>query len=448
MGNLSATIAEVSTHSATCGGRCVVEGEVTHSGLAAVVTIKCTKCAQIFRLQSSKQVSTSEGKRWLVNIAAVLGQMSTGGGVTALNSFLALMGVPGMPKSMFIATERLIGDNLHDLLVAKMAEAGQEEKRQAIERGDYHQGVLAITVVGDGGWSKRSHKHSYNAKSGVAVIFGQKTKKLLFLAVRNKFCSVCKIAENKGQPPREHRCYRNWAGSSGAMESDMLAEGFRMSERSHGVRYLRLVADGDSSVMATIRQTVPYGPFVEKIECANHACKGYRSRLEKLATDHPEFCRRGGLTKRAIQRLTVGARVAIKMHSKTQNIQQLRHDLRNGPDHVFGFHQNCNPGFCTQAAANQPTSVPSSMSSQEDSTLPSHPQQNSVVNSVHPLEDSALSSACSQDSALSSVHPYKDSVLSSVHPQEDSALSSVHPHEDCPVLYAPSRGLRPVLCVP
>ena len=45
-----------------------------------------------------------------------------------------------------------------------MLEAGKEEKRLAEERGDYHQGVPAITVIVDGGWSKRSHKHSYNAK--------------------------------------------------------------------------------------------------------------------------------------------------------------------------------------------------------------------------------------------------------------------------------------------
>ena len=80
---------------------------------------------------------------------------------------------------------------------------------------------------------------------------------------------------------------------------------------------MRIIGDGDSLVMATLQQSVVYGPFIQKIECANHACKGYRSRLEKLAADHLEFRGRGGLTKRAMQRLTVGAHVAIRMHSKT-----------------------------------------------------------------------------------------------------------------------------------
>ena len=29
-----------------------------------------------------------------------------------------------------------------------------------------------------------------------------------------------------------------------------------------------------------------------------------------------------------------------------RNIQQLRHDLKNGPTHVFGDHCECNPAFC------------------------------------------------------------------------------------------------------
>ena len=45
-----------------------------------------------------------------------------------------------------------------------MKEAAEEEKRLAIERGSYHEGIV------DTGWSKHSHEHSYNAKSGVGII--------------------------------------------------------------------------------------------------------------------------------------------------------------------------------------------------------------------------------------------------------------------------------------
>ena len=126
------------------------------------------------------------------------------------------------------------------------------------------------------------------------------------------------------------------------MESDIIIEGFRLSEQMQGVRYMCVIGDGDSSVMANIHQYITYGPYVEKIECANHACKCYRNCLEESVKDHPEFRGRGGLTKRAIQRMTTGARIAIKMHSKTGDVEQLRKDLRNGPPHVFGEHTKCN----------------------------------------------------------------------------------------------------------
>ena len=40
------------------------------------------------------------------------------------------------------------------------------------------------------------------------------------------------------------------------------------------------------------------------------------------------------------------------MNSKDSNVQQLRHDLRNGPAHVFGDHTHCNPLFCKHNAPN------------------------------------------------------------------------------------------------
>jgi len=67
-----------------------------------------------------------------------------------------------------------------------MASAGREEKQIAITKGRYHDNIPAITVIVDGGWCIQSHRHSYNALSGVIVIFGKETKKLLFIGVRNK----------------------------------------------------------------------------------------------------------------------------------------------------------------------------------------------------------------------------------------------------------------------
>ena len=91
---------------------------------------------------------------------------------------------------------------------------------------NYHEGVPPITVVVDGGWSKRSHRHSYNANSGVGVIFGTATKKLLYIGVRNKYCVVCSSAQKHSSPLPQHMCLKNWSCSFTAMEADIIAACF------------------------------------------------------------------------------------------------------------------------------------------------------------------------------------------------------------------------------
>lgn len=61
--------------------------------------------------------------------------------------------------------------------------AGREERALAIAQGKFYNGTPAITGMVDGGWTKRPHKHSYNAKYGVGVVFGTAVKKLLFAGV-------------------------------------------------------------------------------------------------------------------------------------------------------------------------------------------------------------------------------------------------------------------------
>ena len=307
------------------------------------------KCHKSVPLYTSTRVATSRrGKKpWSINVGAALGQMATGGGASHLLQVMASVGSPSMSKTTFTATERYITEELKSMLAQSMLEAGREEREHAISQNDYFQDIPAITVIGDGGWSKRSHKHSYNAKSGVAVIIGHHTKKLLFLGVRNKYCSVCAIAENAGHEVSDHMCYKNWNASSPAMESDILVEGFNQAERTHGVRYMRLVGDGDSSVLSCIYSGVPlWGRYVRKIECVNHVLKNYRARLEQIVKDNPRFKGAGRLTQKQIRRLTAGARAAIRMHAPTRNTTQLRHDLRNAPYHAFGDHSKCNPAFC------------------------------------------------------------------------------------------------------
>ena len=69
-----------------------------------------------------------------------------------------------------------IGNTFEDMIGKNSLIGGRKEKQLAIEQGNYHNGVPAITVVVD---ADCSHKHSYNGNSGIGVIFRAATKALL-----------------------------------------------------------------------------------------------------------------------------------------------------------------------------------------------------------------------------------------------------------------------------
>ena len=345
---------QLNAHSSHCNGSVRLVGE-TRNGLASILKGQCEKCNHTITFQTSKKVKGPRGySRWECNLAAVWGQMSTGQGHSQLEESMSVLGVPVMTKASFISTEKDIGEQWKRELHQLMVEAGREEKRLAEERGDYHEGVPAVTVIVDGGWSKRSHKHSYNAKSGVGIIIGKETGKLLHIGVRNKYCHACAT----GISQKDHLCFKNWSASSSEMETDIILEGFLEAEKVHGVRYTRFIGDGDSSVYPTLLQCVPvWGHVIEKLECANHACKCYRGALEQLVHNNPSYKGSGGLTLKIRKKLVSGARCAIRMRSKEADtakaLKALRRDLANGPSHVFGIHTHCSPDFCTTAQQHQ-----------------------------------------------------------------------------------------------
>ena len=141
------------------------------------------------------------------------------------------------------------------------------------------------------------------------------------------------------------------------METDIILKGFLHSEEQHGLRYTEFIGDGDSSVFPALISGVPYGHYIKKVECANHAVKCYRRALENLINDKPSYKGRGKLTQTMRKKLTKAARSAIIMRSqeadKVQAVKKLQQDLLNSPLHCFGSHSNCSPDFCKTAKQNQ-----------------------------------------------------------------------------------------------
>lgn len=197
------------------------------------------------------------------------------------------------------------------VLYEEMLQAGREEKRRAEQEEQFCEDGKTpyITVDVDVGWSHRSHGHRYSSNSGVAVIIGQRTKKLLYLAVRNKVCASCEYYNRMNLSVKMHTCYKNWDQCSAAMEPDVIAEGFQRSLEMYGVEYRFFTGDGDSSVHHQIVSKVDYGPMVQKRECANHVGKCYTSPLYRIAKANKGNAH--FLSGPRITRIKNGARKAI-----------------------------------------------------------------------------------------------------------------------------------------
>ncbi|KAJ8964298.1 hypothetical protein NQ317_000094 [Molorchus minor] len=238
---------------------------------------------------------------------------------------------------------------IQGVLMQELKLAGEEEAKLAIDNGHIDKdGTPCITVIADGAWSKRSYKTNYNALSGVAVIIGEATKKVLFLdmSLRTKLCLII-------------LALKNWSGSSTAMESAIIIEGFKNSMEIHGLKYTKLVGDGDSSVTKKLLIEKPYGAtLVEKVECVNHLLRNLCHKLKDISKT---------ARKKKLESSILKFRVAIKKAAEyrgksvltyPEKLSCFRKDVQNSIDHIFGSHEKCDEYFCTGVKAGEENLIP------------------------------------------------------------------------------------------
>ncbi|KAE9542497.1 hypothetical protein AGLY_003358 [Aphis glycines] len=234
-----------------------------------------------------------------------------------------------------------------------MREATKVDAELAIAKGKVDvDGTPLVAVVADGSRCKRSYRTMYNSPSGMTALVGYRTRKVLFMGVKNKFCATC--ARTKAEDKvKNHQCFKNWKFSDGssAMEAAVVVEGFKESERMYEIRYHKLIGDGDNSVYKQILDARPYKNLtIEKIECKNHLLRNFCKKLKEITTkneagklDHRK------LLQKNILRLRKGIVSAIKYRRQNKNIENdLRSDILNSIYHVFGQHDKCASYFCDE----------------------------------------------------------------------------------------------------
>uniref|UniRef100_A0A2S2NH11 Mutator-like transposase domain-containing protein n=1 Tax=Schizaphis graminum TaxID=13262 RepID=A0A2S2NH11_SCHGA len=224
-------------------------------GFRSSFIFKCKMC----NIKCSFESEKSEPENYIsINQAIVSGTIAAGIGYTQLAEVLVSADIPCMSNTTYNAVLLVMSESIHNAALKEMQLAGEEEKKLAIEAGEIDDdGTPMCTVVADGQWSKRSYKTKYDALSGVATIIGYKSKKILFIGIRNRYCVICQRYKNKKtENSTNHTCFMNWSKGATSMEADAIAEGFKKSVEMHGLKYNKLIGDGDSSVTKRLNEII------------------------------------------------------------------------------------------------------------------------------------------------------------------------------------------------
>lgn len=165
------------------------------------------------------------------NSSAVLRTISTGCGYSQMAEHHAALNISAMFYRQYAKHHNKLYNVVYNVAPSTLKEA-EEEHNFAVKNGEVaNNGVPYITVVPDGAWSKRLYRINYDASTDAtchSCIIGAQTGKLLFLGVRNKYCTLCARYEEKRETCKPHICFKNWKGSSTGMEANIIV-GFRTS---------------------------------------------------------------------------------------------------------------------------------------------------------------------------------------------------------------------------
>ncbi|GFR31323.1 yqaJ domain-containing protein [Trichonephila clavata] len=273
-------------------------------GLNSGISMKCEMC----NFQEIIWTEDPHNEKMPVNTAAVSGIMKIGGGFANLEEFLSTLDIPPLSSKTYQKEHNTIATAWEKVAEREMYSAAMEEKQLAVQAGEIGpDGFPTLTVVVDGCWAKRSYRNNYSSLSGAAAIVGFRTKKVIYMGVRNRYCMVCSRAAAANEQAGRHCCSKNWPGSSSSMEANIIQEGFMNSVAMYGIKYTKIIGDGDSNVYKTILDSRPYDALqVEKLELI----------------------------------------ASIAKNKNLNNYSILQKQILNAPYHIFGDHTKCLDCLC------------------------------------------------------------------------------------------------------
>lgn len=166
-----------------------------NNGLKTKVRIKCSRCDFVKWINLTVDVADT----LTLNESVIAGTIFAGTNFNNLQELFASIDLPFMTAKAFQAIrEGKLLSYFEWAALKEMEDTGAEESRIAEAAGHVINGVPYIVVVSDGSWMNRAYKSSKRESlSGMACIIGQKTGKVLYAGIHNKYCSLCAWYERK-----------------------------------------------------------------------------------------------------------------------------------------------------------------------------------------------------------------------------------------------------------
>ena len=192
-----------------------------------------------------------------MNVRTVLAFREIGKGHNAMTTFNKVMNMPApltrcnftkiQNEKVLPAVEKLANDSM----------VNNAYKIRDVSGNDNRECGVSI----DGTWQKRG----YSSHNGVVTVITLDTQKCLDVEVLPDKCQKCQKWGKKTQDPRynawkaSHRCKINHERSAGSLETTGAVRIFERSLATRGLKYTKMLGDGDSSTYNTIAEREPYG---------------------------------------------------------------------------------------------------------------------------------------------------------------------------------------------
>ena len=237
-------------------------------------------------------------KKYYVKLeGAVYGNMSEGGAShMQLNGILVRMGLPTLSTYTFHKYKNFITSVAQDVCIEHLRENRDKIVQAYAEDGIFPDanGILNVNVIYDGTW----HTRGFTSVLGAGLVIDVKTGCVLDYVTFSKGCSTCTRMKNKLNTKKitlehyaewlkkhedEEKCFKNYEGSSGAMESRAALVIWQRSIEKNKMRYVTMISDGDSNTFRTLEENNIYeGITLVKHDCINHVSKRLTTYMTKL----------------------------------------------------------------------------------------------------------------------------------------------------------------------